>query len=109
MKSKIEIELDRKFERMGVRPKIYHFTENVYPFRAVTIATERNITWKEGRTLLDDIIGSFFDSLKHQQASKTKEAFEREGYGVAICDIRDQFSRKRGRIIAKGRLFNLNK
>ena len=110
MKTKAEDKLDKAFKGIGVKPRVFYFTEDIFPFRAVTLATEKKMTWKEGKALLDDLIGSFFlaypfDGLKKQPASKIKKAFEKRGYGVAICDKSDNFSRKEGRNRARGRLF----
>ena len=40
MKSKVEARLDIEFEKMGVKPHVYHFTSDVLPFTAITIVDE---------------------------------------------------------------------
>ena len=109
MKSKegkeLEEELDKAFEEMGVRPRIFHFREGI-PFAAITVATENaNWSWKDmigiirecGRNSYDHYLYLHATHLMHELAIQNV-------YGVAICDKRDQFSRQEGRNWAKRRL-----
>ena len=107
MTSKAEEKLDKAFEGIGVKPRIYHFTD-IYPFRAVTVAVdmEDGYTWS-------DIQGCIMDSMKdgvvneYGRATHLKDGLREDYslYGVAICDKSDNFSRKEGRNRARGRLF----
>ena len=98
MKTKIEQKLDREFENMGVKPSIYHLRKGILPFAGVTVAilegdynTARNRVWDSMAT--------------YHSASGVKAICERQGMpGIAICDLRDQYSKRIGRVIAKGRL-----
>lgn len=102
MKSKIEEQLDSEFEKMGVRPRVYHFTENVEPFKAVTIVEYFSPSYTSARKKLD---AARFHQYCRSPATKLFDALRRQGvHGIAICDKRDQFNRQRGRIISKGRL-----
>ena len=103
MKSKIERELDEEFEKFGIRPQIYHFRD-IPLFNAVTVATPDTRTWGD--------IANIILKLKRPESSLFTAAeylrwglsYHLKAYGVAICDRRDPFNRKLGRIIAKGRL-----
>lgn len=109
MKSKTEIGLDKEFERMGVKPRIYHFIENTYPYRAVTVVMDNRdllapLLWKQ--VLARVISGIDYASVSnYNRTTRVIKQLKTENiHGIAICDIRDQFNRKQGRIIAKGRL-----
>ena len=106
MKSKAEDKLDKAFEGIGVKTRIYHFTD-IHPFRAITVAVDKEdgYTWS-------DIQGCIMDSMKdgvvseYGRATHLKDGL-REDYslhGVAICDKSDNFSRREGRNRARGRL-----
>ena len=109
MKNKTEIILDREFERMGITPRIYYFVENVYPYRAITVAMDGReliapLLWEQVLARVNSAIG-YVAVYNHNRTTELIKHLKTEGiYGVAICDIRDQFSRKQGRVIAKGRL-----
>ena len=108
MKSKLEDRIDKELERMNVSTRLYHITDVVGMARAITIAVDGS--WKgidvpalvlqvvEYCRNQNDLLGfRFFPRLTAQ--------LHAEGLsGISICDRRDAFSRKRGRIIAKGRL-----
>ena len=106
MKSKLEKQLDTEFEKMEIRPRVYHFTKDVVPFVSVTIASV-NIRTKNGaKNLIRKAISistrhSFFQPATHVLEYLNEPCGE---YGIAICNYRDQFNRQRGRIISKGRL-----
>ena len=113
MKSKIEEKLDKEFEKFGVKPQIYYFVEDVFPFSGIVIVTKKaDLSWKELKKKLDDGIGGFF--LSHSLFSNALEKQpathliyylnNKKIYGIAICNKYDQFNHKLGRIIAKGRL-----
>jgi len=107
MKSKVEEKLDSEFEELGVKPRVYHFTEGIAPFNAITIVDDnKNWTWKTMRGSLDNAFTREYLWLRgYSPATRFIFALKQMHlYGVAICDHRDQFNRKLGRIIAKGRL-----
>ena len=102
MKSKTEKKLDDEFKEMGVKPQIYHFIENVKPFKAITILEYFSPSYTSARKKLDV---ARFHQYCRSPATELLDALHRQGvFGIAICDMRDQFNRQRGRIIAKGRL-----
>ena len=104
MKNKLENKIDEELAKINVRPIIFHYTEDVAQFTAVTIAETERGTWAE----VKDILAFSLDYVnKHPYNKATNLQRKLEHYdisGVAICDKRDQFNRQRGRIIAKGRL-----
>ena len=102
MKSKIEKKLDKEFENLNIRPRIYHFLRDMPSFRAVTIADER-LTWSGAERVVDQTKNHLYPHLPATQLLR-ELGLDYDVYGVAICDRRDQFNRQRGRIIAKGRL-----
>jgi len=56
MKSKSEKKLDEEFEKLGIKPRVYHFVgakQHYTPFRAITVVTANNLlSWKT----LDNIV-----------------------------------------------------
>lgn len=105
MKNKTEIKLDKEFERMGVRPRIYHYMD-VSPFIAITIVTDNiDLDWNDISKRIYTCSKRVF-RFQHEHATRMLYELRWEGiFGVAICDKSNQFNRKRGREIAKGRLF----
>ena len=108
----LEDYLDEEFRLLGVEPYIYHI-QPIEPLphgavRAVTIASVAAINVEAVRGDLTSIEMLYWRLGRRRSqsiASFMKQQLEGDGYaGIAICDYRDQFSRKRGRIIAKGRL-----
>lgn len=111
MKSKIEKKLDNEFERLEVKPHIYHFTKGVAPFTAITIAEDYQPAgskrgWNSMRGAIDNVFEREYLWMRKccPATQFIKGLALMRIYGVAICDKRDQFNRQRGRIIAKGRL-----
>ncbi|MGB7532977.1 MAG: hypothetical protein WA977_08415 [Halobacteriota archaeon] len=115
MKSKTEKKLDEEFERLGIIPRIYHFRKLGMNLNAITIATVSELD-------ADDFEDEFLETLHDINISKHKplgrSILYHHGsyvlhklislsYGAAVCDMQDQFSRQRGRIIAKGRLLKI--
>ena len=113
MKSKLEQKIDKELADLGERPYIYHIRaygkgsqrKLLRVFNVVTIADVRYSPTSD----IEDIVGEIRENsiccLTIQPATvMMRELRKIEYYGVAICDRRDNFSRKRGRIIAKGRL-----
>lgn len=118
MKSKLEQKIDKELADLGVKPCVYHI-------RAYGEGSQRRILGRfNGITIVDlqrqpiaDVehdVGDAIEGLANARmmygSSIHPATFimtELRGlayHGVAICDNRDNFSRKRGRIIAKGRL-----
>jgi len=104
MKSKLETQLDKEFEQMNVKPWVYHVTD-LDMFNGVTIVSPN----KQDAGAIEDVVHTIDGFCQHPEsvspATEMREELNDRGFvGVAICDYRDTFSRKRGRIIAKGRL-----
>lgn len=100
----LEEELDKKFEEMDIKPRVYHFRD-VAPFNAITVVTDSD-NWN-----LDDIARYINDYSRpcmkylHNRATCLLQNLTSCGiYGVAICNKHDQFSRQEGRNWAKRRL-----
>jgi len=106
-RSKREREMDAQFERIGVKPRIYHFTTEIMPtFKGITIATV-NIHTKEGaRRIIQEAIRESTRNYFYQPATRLlKYLGETCGEaGIAICNYNDQYDRNYGRNKAKGRL-----
>lgn len=108
----LEAHLDEEFGLMRMKPYVYHIQPiNEYSEglpRAVTIASIDPVNVETMRNVLSGIEWAY-RKIRHPRsqsvASFMKQQLEADGCaGIAVCDYRDQFSRKRGRIIAKGRL-----
>ena len=98
----IEKQIDREFEKRGVKLCVYHFTENVEPFRAVTILEHFSPSYNHARKALD---AARFHQYCLSPATELLDALHRLGiWGVAICNRRDTFSHQEGRCRAKRRL-----
>lgn len=120
MRTKLESQIDNEFECMGIKPHVYHFNDHarsitgidnrpapnphrIWAYGGVTVVTQNpDRSAVEGAVLKEQAALGIF----HTASKDTLAGLRGRGpyYGVAICDLRDQFSRKRGRIIAKGRL-----
>ena len=107
---KLEARLNREFEAMDVKVYVYHIRDRVKMFDGITITTEIKqdaAALSQMITALDmkcNISSMLTDQVKTPATWMRKELAKRGFYGIALCDRRDRFSRKRGRIIAKGRL-----
>ena len=106
MKSKLEIDLDKEFYKVGIKLRIFHYTEDVRPFRAITMININRELWEDTRRTLDILFHrERIDAFVLYPAARLLRALRLMNiYGVSICDKQDQFNRQRGRIIAKGRL-----
>jgi hypothetical protein len=102
-RSRREKQLDAAFERIGVKPRVYHFTERRVTrdvFNAVTVATIE-MNYNDISICIEK--NTRFRIL--EQATYMIEEFKKMGvYGVSICDKSDVFSKQDGRTRAKGRL-----
>lgn len=101
-RSRRERALDAKFESIGMKPLVYHFT-NIDTFSAVTIAQDRFIEFSY-RLLQREI--QQYKSTFIEPATRLLNQLAKNYniYGVAICDKNDVFSKRYGRMKAKGRL-----
>ena len=103
MKSKIEERLDREFAKFDMRPRVFHY-KDVVPFNTITVVTNIGWKWNDIAVFIRECSKSAFKH-KHNHATYMLQELEKQDIvGIAICDHRDQFNRKLGRIIAKGRL-----
>lgn len=103
MRKKDEQKADAGLSMFLVKPKIYHYTFNVLPFTAITIAAH-GFSWDIGRQRIDEAL---LELWNHEPAPATRTLRLLRAnniHGVAICDYGDQFNARRGRTIAKGRL-----
>lgn len=112
-----EKKLDTEFERMGLAIFTYHFTKDVDPFRAITIATiNQEISILGGAVKLYSMDGykGQIDAARanihvgnhgnETSAQYMLNYFNSAENGVAVCSMKDNFDRRKGRVIAKGRL-----
>ena len=106
MKKKDETLVDLRLGKLGIEPNIFLFDLNVAPFRGIMIA-ETSKTWLTIRGMLHDIWGNVMTTITDiEKPTRLREELRKRGiYGVAICDIHDQFDLPLGRTIAKGRLW----
>ncbi|AJP62042.1 hypothetical protein [ANMV-1 virus] len=105
MQRKDELLADSRLKKLGILPKIYHFDVVIEPFRGITIADAQR-SWNDVRMSIEDILSTSLLAIRHERSTMMlKELHERGIYGVAICELRDQHNRQRGRTIAKGRLW----
>ncbi len=118
MKSKLEQKIDEELAEIGVVPYVYHIRaygeeserEILRVFNGITVANmipdpvvdvERDVG--EAIEVLTNARMKYGVKI-HPATWMMKELHELGYRGIAICDRHDNFSRKRGRIIAKGRL-----
>jgi hypothetical protein len=101
-RKKDERKADLGLKQLGVTLRIYHIRQYIWPFAGVTIVTaDREGSFSAVKSMVQKEIS--MHTLN--KATKTKKDLNDLGiFGVAICDARDQYNKKRGRTIAKGRL-----
>lgn len=120
MKSNLETRINRELAVLGTKSYIYHVREygegqqrkRIRLFNAITIAHYRYIPNQFVVQDVGDAIEALiwelapYDHRDNIQPSRWMMDRLRDMgyYGIAICDSRDEFSRKRGRLIAGGRL-----
>ena len=132
MSKKKKIKNYRKvaFEKLGVRPVVFHFRD-IKPFEGVTVAIVKEkkntvekpimesflkavrniaITNARDRDAIERLMAGFHDETTEPPfgaASCMRYIMERHGiHGVSICDEGDQFNRKHGSDAAEGRLIS---
>ena len=103
MKSKTEKKLDEEFEKLGIKTRVYHFMD-IPLFNAVTIVICDNRSYGDIKSIVLKSRQPLYYLRQHAEYLLSHLGYLPDIHGVAICDIRDQFNRTRGRIIAKGRL-----
>ena len=100
----LENELDKEFERMGIKVRTFHIMD-VTPLNGVTVVIN-NEDWNwnvVARHVCDCIVPC--REYEHNIATCLLENLAKRGiFGVAICNERDQFSRIEGRNEAKRKL-----
>ena len=93
MKNKLENKIDEELAKINVRPRIFHYTEDVAQFTAVTIADTEGGTFTEVKDILAFHLVNI-NKLPYNKATNLRVGLERYAiFGVAICDKRDQFNR----------------
>lgn len=99
----IERRMDREFEKMGIKTRVYHFRD-AYPFNSVTVVMgPLPYTWEDVATYIKQNTAT--KRLYNPATQLLEMLAELYGiHGVAICDKRDSFSRLEGRCRAKRRL-----
>ena len=116
--NQLEQKIDKTLEELGVRPYVYHIRaygkephrRSLWVFNAITIADTRQMRSADVENdiakLMDGLANArmLYGESIHPATWMMKELRDLGYYGVSICDRRDNFSRKRGRMIAKGRL-----
>lgn len=99
-----------EFGLLGVKPHIMHLRQDPgCAYSVITVAAPEYVLYREIHTAILDIFlegaikrltGSALDAL-------IVKRFAELGCGVAPCHAADNFSRKLGRIMSKGRLLKL--
>lgn len=110
--NKLEEKMDKEFAQLQVTPRVYHFTKGIAPFTGVTIAISDRSPYARVDTVLHVALAcstNYCLELAYIRGPASRllrymEIKYQHPHGLAICNHLDQFSRKRGRIIAKGRL-----
>lgn len=110
MKLSQEDRIDADLAKMGIQAHITHLKQEApCAYSVVTVATAGYIEYR----YLDINLGVVYleGSIDHTKGSALDalliERFAEMDTGVSPCHRQDNFSRKRGRIIAKGRLLKL--
>jgi hypothetical protein len=103
----LEARLDEELGLLGVTPHITHLRGTFWSYYpAVTVATID----KEHYTTLDSTLSIIYRHAcekKSNIGTVAVDMWAERRAGVALCHYLDNFSRKRGRIIAKGRLLKI--
>ena len=100
-RSRRECALDAEFERMGVKLRIYYFTD-IPTFKAITIAT---IAKEDSYVKVHTYVLVHY-LLNVEPATYLFARLRDIGiYGIAICNESSIFSRRYGRMKAKGKLW----
>jgi len=120
MKTNLEAKIDREMAELGATVYIYHVREygkgsqrkEIRLFNAITIAHYEHVP----TAFVVRDVGNSIEALKYeltpyehrdniQPSTWMLNRLRGMGYyGIAICDSRDDFSRRRGRLISGGRL-----
>nr|QNO41459.1 hypothetical protein CIDILJJO_00006 [Methanosarcinales archaeon ANME-2c ERB4]QNO42107.1 hypothetical protein INBEEEIC_00009 [Methanosarcinales archaeon ANME-2c ERB4]QNO42310.1 hypothetical protein OEDCDHIP_00027 [Methanosarcinales archaeon ANME-2c ERB4]QNO42473.1 hypothetical protein LBOOMNCC_00026 [Methanosarcinales archaeon ANME-2c ERB4]QNO42703.1 hypothetical protein AOABALHP_00006 [Methanosarcinales archaeon ANME-2c ERB4] len=101
----LEVYLDEELALLGVTPHITHLRlTKTDCFAAVTVAAPDYEDHLGMHIRLFRFFGAAFVAQRQDLGRFLVGAFAGIENGVALCHHLDQFNRKRGRIIAKGRL-----
>lgn len=106
MRTKLEDHIDKEFEEMDTNPWVYHVKTLEY-FGGITVVDDSRHDTDDINSMVYEIEHECNDDASTISAPSTwmrTQLAKRGFYGIAICDWRDTFSRKRGRVISKGRL-----
>lgn len=108
MKLTLEKRLDIELALHRVEAHITHLRqpEDCF-FRVVTVATPQQESCSHLGVALSELYMEARISKRSDLGKLIHEGFSDLGFGVALCHHLDNFSRKRGRIVAKGRLLKL--
>jgi len=102
----LEEKLDKDFEKLRIKPRIFHFVGDnlVFPYAGITIvSTAKYSDYKRVLKYVNRAIDQTSFSEYHNTGF-LKLRLNDSTWGAAICDKRDVFNRRLGRVIAKGRL-----
>lgn len=109
MKS-LEKQIDASLKEYGITPHITHLKQppDCY-YSYITVATRKYESYQDISKYIKDIFlrGSVYNTTGSDLDRLFVGEFAKIGCGVAPCHAVDNFSRSRGRIIAKGRLLKL--
>lgn len=115
----LERKVDKELADLGVKPYVYHIRaygegsqqKLLRLFNQITIVDTKKMAMIDVEYIVGELIEELKKKLRmfarsdlHPATWMMRELQAFDYYGIAICDRRDNFSRKRGRIIAKGRL-----
>lgn len=103
----IEARIDAELAEIGVTAHITHLKQpEGCCYNHVTVATQKFEEYQDLRIALNTVY--LEGSIRHKTGSALDQLiitrFAERSAGVSPCHALDNFSRKRGRIIAKGRL-----
>lgn len=103
-----EERIDDSLSRLGIKAHITHLKqcpECLYTH--ITVATAKPVKYQHLVIALNAAYLEASVERRSDIAAVITRMFAKSSAGVALCHHLDNFSRKRGRIIAKGRLLKL--
>lgn len=104
-----EYEIDSVLKNNGVnRTYVVHLKMPDDRYKAITAVCDTRISYMS----IAFVAVAAIRHVEHSKRSVQKsmgliELFKAWGIGIALCSAKDNFSRKKGRIIAKARLANI--
>jgi len=100
--------LKEEFRLLNVTPHITHIRmEPGNYYNVITIASQYVNQYEAVTKTIAISFQDAYDSGRSDIGTLLLDSLSRCGYGVALCHHLDQFDRKLGRIIAKGRLLKM--